>query len=131
MNSSIGWTVRAVAVVVIAWALMAPIGHQTSVAEADHLSSTPTAMPSSANSAGRGRTGLASEVYAMASQAYSTGSATTAGARPGGATTAGSSTTQQAQYSVAPGAIANYYRARGGARTFGEAISNRFTLLGF
>lgn len=33
-------------------------------------------------------------------------------------------------YAVAPGPFADYYRARGGARTFGPPISNRFTLLG-
>ncbi|MDP8922428.1 MAG: hypothetical protein M3O34_06070 [Chloroflexota bacterium] len=33
-------------------------------------------------------------------------------------------------YAVADGAIGNYYRARGGLRTFGPAISNPFTLLG-
>lgn len=33
-------------------------------------------------------------------------------------------------YAVAPGAIADYFRARGGVRTFGPPVSNRFTLLG-
>ena len=102
------WTLRTVAIAVVLWMLADPIAHSPSVADADLLPTTPPPPASAGLLTGR------ADPVALA------GDRSAAVMRPA----------PQTDFSVAPGAFAQYFRARGGARTFGPPISNRFVLLG-